>query len=399
MSITGKTSGRKRGIVLVCAFIVLASLSSSVYASSGTVAARDVAMLPFTVDFGGFEALGELTYPAGETGPFPTVVLVHGSGPADMDFTMTDFDPATGMPSVRSAIFADIASTLSEAGFAVARFNKRYVQGPGDADMMAYITNVTMQTLAADVETVIEHVKAHSLVDSDEMFLYGWSEGSVIAAHVAAERSDVAGLIVQAPVVVSYRDMVAYQMRDVGMAYLRHAASDGPVTDDTLAAMASDTDVGPAAQNILNYVADPAAFQAGQIAVSTLLDANGDGELDIDGEIVPALDTLVDFALSPMGTFAMYGSGRALPVLSEQADALHLPVLILQGEEDGHVPADGAPMLAAALDEAGADATLHTYSGLGHSLGPALSPVHDVFTPIDAEPLADVVRWLNSRTK
>lgn len=397
MNIGHKTPCRKRAIALMCAFVVLAALGSPVHA--GSSAASDVARLPFTVDFDGLDAVGELTYPAGETGPFPTVVLVHGSGPADMDFTMTDFDPTTGMPSVRSAIFADIAETLSKAGFAVARFNKRYVQGPGDADVTAYMANVTMHTLAADVETVVEHVQTHSLVDNDRIFLYGWSEGSVIAAHVAAERSDVVGLIVQAPVVSSYKDMVTYQMRDVGMAYLRHAAKGGPVTDDTLAAMAKDTDVGPAAQNILNYVADAAAFQAGQIAVSGLLDGNSDGELDIDGEIVPALDTLVDFALSPMGTFAMYGSGRGLPVLIEQADAVNVPVLILQGEEDGHVPPSGAGLLAGALKEAGVNATLHTYDGLGHSLGPATSPVHDTFTPIAAEPLADVAAWLKSKTK
>src|SRR5690625_3417652 len=280
MPIHAKTSNRTRAFVLLYAFIVLASLSSFVYGGSNAAAASDVARLPFTVDFGGFEARGELTYPEGETGPFPTVVLVHGSGPADMGFTMTDFDPATGMPFIRSAIFADIGAMLSEAGFAVARFNKRYVQGPDDANIFAYMTNVTMQTLADDVETVIEHVKPQSLVDSDEIFLYGWSEGSVIAAHVAAERSDVAGLIVQAPVVGDYTDVVMYQMHDVGVAYLRHVAGDGPATDDILAAMAVDADAGPAAKNILNYVADPAAFQAGKIAVSSLLDVNGDRELD-----------------------------------------------------------------------------------------------------------------------
>lgn len=48
----------------------------------------------FAVDLGDFETAAELTYPAGQTGPFPTILLIAGSGPADMDFTL--LDPLTG---------------------------------------------------------------------------------------------------------------------------------------------------------------------------------------------------------------------------------------------------------------------------------------------------------------
>ncbi len=60
-----------------------------------------------------FTLPGVLTLPKGD-GPFPVVVLVHGSGAHDMDATVFSFKP-----------FRDIAAGLANHGIAVLRYDKR----------------------------------------------------------------------------------------------------------------------------------------------------------------------------------------------------------------------------------------------------------------------------------
>ena len=59
------------------------------------------------------ELPGTLTMPEGE-GPFPAVVLIHGSGPNDRDESIGTLKP-----------FRDIAESLANQGIAVYRFDKR----------------------------------------------------------------------------------------------------------------------------------------------------------------------------------------------------------------------------------------------------------------------------------
>jgi uncharacterized protein len=70
--------------------------------------------------------------------------------------------------------------------------------------------------------------------------------------------------------------------------------------------------------------------------------------------------------------------------------------LILQGENDANTSADGARDLDKALKNAH---TLKLYPNLGHSLGKASSLIDDRFRPMDAQPIQDVVDWLEFQQK
>lgn len=67
----------------------------------------------------GIQTNAQLTIPAVGNGPFPGVLLVHGSGPVDMNETIA--------PGVEP--FWQISQYLSERGFVVLRYDKRGV-GP-----------------------------------------------------------------------------------------------------------------------------------------------------------------------------------------------------------------------------------------------------------------------------
>jgi hypothetical protein len=81
----------------------------------------------------------QLTYPSVGEGPFPGVLLVHGSGSTDMDEYLP---PEISDTENGSRPFLQIAQYLSERGIAVLRHNKR---GIGTrADLLFSITKVNL---------------------------------------------------------------------------------------------------------------------------------------------------------------------------------------------------------------------------------------------------------------
>jgi dienelactone hydrolase len=347
-----------------------------------------VARQDFTVEFGDFTSDAQITYPAGEEGPFPTIILIPGGGPADMDFTVYDLSG-----ELVSTNFKDIADYLPQNGYAVVRYNKHYVSAPNDVDTRRFV-GMRLPQLVSDAGAVVDTALANPLVDVQNVFLFGWSEGSLIAADLVARRVDeFAGVVFQGPVALSYRETFAAQITEVTVPYLRSFAPDGQITSDILQA-ALDGDGGSAAKNGLLYIFDLQRFRLGQIAISADLDTNGDGVLSLDDELLPAVDQLLDNALSANGFLAIFGND-VLPTTTEQAANLTIPVLIMQGERDANTPARGAQVLYDALDEAGnIDIALLMYAELGHSLGPAGSVTDDRFRPIAQQPLDDLAAWL-----
>ena len=348
-----------------------------------------------TIDFGDFQSQAELTYPEQGDGPFPTVILIHGSGPEDMNAAISTFG-LDAKPVLPFPIFKNISSYLSKNGFAVLRYHKHYVTGPGQADFQKFYTKLDLPQMLSDAERVLETVTANSKLDKTQVFLYGWSEGSAVAATLAVEHPELCGLIVQGPVTGPWRDLFLYQLLEVGLPYLRQASMDERVTVATLKQLQTGSG-GLVAKSILNYLGDPIKFQQGTLAVNPALDTNKDGMLE-PSELTPeAFAKILDDLLSPRGYLNIYSSERALPDVTQQAANLKLPLLILQGAHDASVPVCGAKVLGAALKKGGnLDYTLKVYPGLGHSLGETGSVITDNFQPIAQPPLEDLVGWLRA---
>ncbi len=374
-------------IVLPVMLGTLALSGPAMAAPLGRSAAQvAVATQAFTVDFGDFQSKAELTYPANAAAGSPAVILIHGAGPADMDFTVSG---GNGAPV--SHIFKDIADYYTPRGVAVLRYNKHYVAGPNQADVAKYAM-LDLTQIERDAEQVLLAAEHNPHVNAHRIYLYGWSEGSVIAAALAARHPEVAGLIVQGPVAEPWRDTIRYQILRVGLPYALSFAADGKITADVLQKAFTGSG-GLTAKGDLIYFIDQSFNQTHQVTVNSFLDANGDGALDPSSEITPGVERLLDLLFSPQGPFGIYGPGRTLPTVTEQAPTLTLPVLILQGANDANVPAAGAQTLDSVL--AGhADHTLKVYAGLGHSLGPAGSISDDGFRPIAAAPMDDTLAWI-----
>ena len=346
-----------------------------------------------TIDLGDFETKAELTYPANNDGGSPTIILLHGSAAADMDYTRYS---SWGERALLSHNFLDIANYLTPRGFAVLRFNKHYVSGPQEVDWEKFSHNITLQLLLEDAEKVLVAAKANPHVDSEHIFILGWSEGSLTGAALSAQHPELAGLILLGPVTLPFRDVETSQVLNVGIPYLRSLSPDGRVTREIIeiATMGSG---GEIAKGVIWYFLDHAAAERGNIVINADLDQNGDGAISIDDEFLPALDELLNIEF---GGANIYAAENALPSTTQQATNIKVPVLILQGENDAATAEKDVYRLEQALKSAGhLDYQLMIYPGLGHSLGPANSLINDNFRPIDQHPLEDLLKWLRDHSR
>lgn len=142
------------------------------------------AFLEEEVVFGaeGWELPGTLSVPRGE-GPFPAVMLVHGSGPQDRDQSIGPNKP-----------FKDLAWGLATNGIAVLRYDKRTkVHG---LRMAADIT--VEEEVIEDALLALDFLRKQEGIDPERVFLLGHSLGGMLAPEIANRDGMVAGVIVLA---------------------------------------------------------------------------------------------------------------------------------------------------------------------------------------------------------
>ncbi len=157
-----------------------------------------------TVGSGEWELPGALTLPKGE-GPFPALVLVHGSGPNDRDETLGPNKP-----------FKDLAWGLATKGIAVLRYEKRTrVYGPrlvADPKLSAVFT-VKEETIEDALEAV-RLLKATQRIDRKKIFVLGHSLGGMLIPRIAVDGKDlnIAGFIIMAGLTRTLEETYLKQM-------------------------------------------------------------------------------------------------------------------------------------------------------------------------------------------
>jgi len=129
---------------------------------------------------------GKLLRPAG-AGPFPAVVLAHGSGPATRHMGFFD------------AFFV-------HQGFAVLSFDKRGV-GKSSGDWRT----AALEDLAADVVAGAEHLRSRPDIASNRVGIHGGSQGGWVGALAAARDPRTAFLLVTCGSGVTVSENVAFE--------------------------------------------------------------------------------------------------------------------------------------------------------------------------------------------
>ncbi|WP_019849940.1 S9 family peptidase [Desulfitobacterium sp. PCE1] len=147
---------------------------------------------------------GILSLPDNCSSRVPAVVLVHGSGPADMDESIGANKP-----------FRDIAEGLSTKGIAVLRYDKR-TKIYGKQMLKASPGDVTVKSeTIEDAILAAELLKNDGRIDPDQVYILGHSLGGMLAPRIDAEGGDFAGIIICAGSPRLFSDILLSQNEDM----------------------------------------------------------------------------------------------------------------------------------------------------------------------------------------
>lgn len=138
-----------------------------------------------TVGEGEWALPGTLALPKAE-GPFPAVVLVHGSGPQDRDETVGGVKP-----------FRDLAQGLASRGVAVLRYEKR-TRAHGQKLLRQQAALTVKEEVVDDVLAAVELLRSRGRVDPERVFVLGHSLGGMLVPRIARRHDEIAGFIAMA---------------------------------------------------------------------------------------------------------------------------------------------------------------------------------------------------------
>jgi len=295
-----------------------------------------------TVDAGGWPLPATLTMPTGD-GPFPGMVMVHGSGPADRD---TSFGP--------NKPFRDLAEGLSSRGVAVLRYDKCTAVHPRRVAGLRSLT--VKEEVIDDAVAAVKLLRGTPGVRADRVFVLGHSLGGMLAPRIAAADASIAGLIVMAGAVRALEQAIQDQTRYVAML-------DGSISAD------EQMQLDAAAK----LAADVRALKSPDDPPITVLPFSAPAAyyLDLRGYDPPAV-----------------------------AATIAQPMLILQGARDYQVTMDDLAKWKQAL-AARRDVQITSYSTLDHLFiaGSGPSSPTDYSKPghVDEAVIKDIAAWIQAR--
>jgi pimeloyl-ACP methyl ester carboxylesterase len=266
---------------------------------------------------------GTLTEPQG-AGPFPTVVLVSGSGRNARNEEVFDHK-----------IFLVLADSLTRQGLAVLRYDKR-----GAGESKGDYAKATTADFAADAAAAVAYLRSRPDIDGRRLGLIGHSEGGMIVPMLAAKDPSLAFVVLMAGPGVPGRILLPEQERLIGLAMGEPKAE----ADGTYVVMRRLYDAVATAKD-----APEAQARAREILAAA-----------VPKPPEPVAADLVKLAGSDWFRFFM--AFDPVPVLRQ----VRVPVLVLNGSKDLQVPPSiDLPPIRAALAR-DKDVTIVEMPGLNH---------------------------------
>lgn len=160
-----------------------------------------VRQIPLASGAPGWPVNGTLTLPAG-TGPFPAVILVHGSGPSDRDGTLGPNKP-----------LRELAWGLAERGIAAYRYDKRtLIHSKRVSDELAGKFTLTQETVE-DAVAAATKVREMPQVDPKNVFVLGHSLGGHAIPRILLSDKTIKGGIVMAGNTRPLEDIIVAQTK------------------------------------------------------------------------------------------------------------------------------------------------------------------------------------------
>ena len=288
---------------------------------------------------------GLLTLPEGD-GPFPAVVLVHGSGSSNMDEKVGKLTP-----------FRDLAQGLAARGIAAIRYNKRsFTHGLKMVLDKKHPITVREETIE-DALLAARLLRADRRIDSGRVFLMGHSMGGMLAPRIECEGGGFRGLILLAGSPRRLEEIMLDQMAEI------MSASSG-LTKKLMAKQHAQF------SRLIEGLYDLTDEEARQKKVGG-------------------------------GTTLYYFKEMGQPTVAQWLEKTNKPMLIMQGEKDVQVKAHVDFALYKDLLRQRENVTFRLYPGLNHCFVPArfasIADAKKEFTPerhIGPQVLDDLADWI-----
>jgi uncharacterized protein len=370
------------------------------------------------IDLGnGVKTNAQLTYPAVGKGPFPGILLVHGAGPADMNY---------------GGMFWQIAQYLSERGFVVLRYDKRGIGGNGTVINSDIWGNMTSNDLIHDAEKGVSVLVQQPEVDAKRISIVGHSEGGAITTRIAIDNpiTKIKNIVLMAARIQNAHDLLyhtfvrlpleyAKQVLDkkhTGSISIQQAVKDplfGRYIDFSLAnnqnysanVTTNTTDLG----TLFLEGSSSSNATARQVVGFTTTTADS---INIDKQLRAMLERTFESAfkatigenhskcempsLCPIYFKSVVGLKPTLNIIGNVSASTG--ILLLHGQNDTNSPVQHAFMLQQKLTELNhPDHTLITYPNLGHLFYPSSLWTTGV-GPIPEYVLADLYAWLEAHS-
>jgi dienelactone hydrolase len=296
---------------------------------------------PLNIETGQFTLSGKLALPKNTTAKAPVVILVHGSGPNDMD---EGIGP--------NKVFKDLALGLATDGIATIRYDKRTkVYGA----QMAQIKDLTvMQETIEDVVSAVKLAEQLPEIDSTRIYVLGHSLGAMLAPRIAQMLPELRGIILMAAPADKTEDLVVAQ-------YTYLASLHGTLSDT--------------AKRELDEIKKKAQNAKTATATSN------------------SSDLLFNLPASYWMDLNKYDQVQT-------AKKLPIRILVLQGERDYQVPMTEYNLWKKALGK-NKNVNLISYPKLNHlfigGVGKSSPEEYEKQGSVSAQPITDIANWIKSK--
>jgi hypothetical protein len=293
-----------------------------------------------TIGSGEWSLPGTVALPVGD-GPFPGVVLVHGSGPHDRDETIGPNRP-----------FRDLAWGLASRGIAVLRYEKR-TKAHG-AKLAAAKDRITIkEEVLDDALAAAAVLRKTKNVDPKKVFLLGHSLGGMVAPRAAEADPELAGIILLAGATRPLEDVLIEQV-----------------------------------EYLLSLDPSPSAEAKAQVAKIKEQVARLKG---------PGLPADTPASELPLGQSLAYWQSLRELQPAQTAARIKQPILVLQGERDYQVTMDDFAEWKKALSGR-KDVVLKSYPKLNHlfaeGVGKARPEEYQKEGHVAAAVIEEIAAWL-----
>ena len=388
------------------AILALSCLSTSIFneRNNDTLAQSYVQTIKhrnLVIDLGnGVKTNAQLTLPVIGKGPFPGVLLIHGSGATDKNETLGLVHKTGPKPTTP---FWQIAQYLSERGFAVLRYDKRGISQNRTIDQNVW-GNATVNDLMQDAEKALSVLTMQPEIDPKRISLIGHSEGTIIAPRVAIDNpTKVKNIVLMGTVAQNLRDILHYQAVFLPLEYASQVLDKNHTGSISIQQIIKHP--------VLSYLLVPSSFLRtnNTKAISSALakDFGTSGYISIDKQLKPILtkgyENTTAFNLLKCNQQACPIWWRShfnlIPTLSVIGNiSKSTGILLLNGENDSQTPVQQTFLLQQRLTEVNhPDHTLITYPNLGHVFYPSSQWITR-FGPIEQYVLADLYSWLEAHS-